>query len=45
MLGVKLGHDDDVGAGRQGLEDVHGEAKDVEHWDDREETVLVIACR
>ena len=45
MLRVKLGHDDDVGPGRQGLEDVHGEAKDMEHRDDGKEAVLGLSCR
>ena len=31
MLRLKLGHDDDVGPGGQGLEQAHGQAEDVEH--------------
>ena len=45
MVRVKLGHDDDVGPGRKGLENVHGEAKDMEHRDDGEEAVLGLVCQ
>ena len=45
MLRVKLWHDDDVGPGRQGLEDIHGETKDMEHRDDGKEAVLGLSCR
>ena len=43
MLGIKLGHGDHMGPGRQRLEDVHRETEDVEHRDDREEVVLGLA--